>query len=292
MAERSKTNAETTAKTSDPTGQASTKIPDLLLERYALDELPAGARADLERRLAEDPDAQARLSEIRRTNQEILTAYPPETVVPDIERRVRRAAVEQLEKKERARRGFPLLVPVVGVMAAAAVLVIALRPPQSVPDGDSVGPIESTRLKGQKPALLVYPKPAPGEAPRSLKDGAAVRAHALLQIAYVAAGRPHGVVLSIDGRGAATLHHPSAESGSSRLESGQVLLPSAYELDDAPLFERFFFITSAAPIDVAQVMAAARKLGADKTQARSARLPLPAGLDQTSLLLIKEGAGP
>lgn len=265
------------------------RIPDLLLERYAQDELPAGARADIERQLAEDLDAQARLAEIRRTNQEILAAYPPDTVVPNIERRVRRQAIE---RKEKARRGWSIFVPALGVIAVAAAVFIMVRPPQTMPGGEVGSGLEPTRLKGQKPSLLVYPKPANGEPPRALKDGAAVRAHAVLQIAYVGAGKPHGVVLSIDGRGQATLHHPSAENGASRIETGQVPLPSAYELDDAPLFERFFFVTSAAPIDVAAVMNAARQLAADKAQARAAKLVLPSGLEQTSLLLIKEGAGP
>lgn len=276
-------------KNANPENANGNRIPDLLLERYALDELPAATRADVERRLAEDPDAQARLSEIRRTNQEILSAYPPDTVVPNIERRVRRQAAE---KKESSRRAFPLFAPALGAIAVAAAVFILTRPPTIDPDNGVGSGLEPTRLKGQKPALLVYPKPVNGEPPRALKEGTKVAAHALLQIAYVGAGKQHGVVLSIDGRGQATLHHPSAETGSSRLETGQVPLPNAYELDDAPLFERFFFVTGAAPIDVAAVMNAARQLAADKVQARTAKLVLPSGLDQTSLLLLKEGAGP
>lgn len=276
-------------KNANESSAVGNRIPDLLLERYAQGELPAATRADLERRLTEDLDAQARLSEIRRSNQELLSAYPPETVVPNIERRVRIKAAAQ---KEKSRRTWPLFAPTLGAIAVAAALFIMLRPPQTMPDGDGGDGVEPTRLKGQKPALLVYPKPLNGEPPRALKDGSTVRAHALLQIAYVGAGKAHGVVLSIDGRGQATLHHPSAESGSSKLESGQVPLPNAYELDDAPLFERFFFVTSAAPLDVAAVMNAARQLASDKAQARAAKLVLPSGIDQTSVLLVKEGAGP
>lgn len=275
-------------KRSPDAGHASTRISDIELERYALLELPASAHAKLERCIAEDLDAQARLREIRRTNQEILASYPPETVVPSIERRAYRASAE---RQGNTRRGFPLLVPILGALFAAAVFAIVPQPSKK-PEVQTRAQLEPTRVKGQKPTLLVFLKPGLGESPRSLPDGSVVKPHALLQLAYIAAGRPHGVVLSIDGRGAVMLHHPSTAGGSSRLAIGQVVLPNAYELDDAPRFERFFFITSTAPIDPAQVMAAAQKLAADQAQAHHAKLSLQSGLEETSLLLVKEGARP
>ena len=264
-------------------------IPDLLLEKYALDELAPAARADLERRLNDDPAAQARLAELRRSNAEILAAYPPEKAVADIERRARREAAE---RQATPRKSLVRFAPAFATLAMAAVVVLILKPPVTPPQGDANTKLEAVRLKGLKPSLLVFEKPAAGEKPRALKDGATVRAHAVLQIAYVAAGKPHGVVVSIDGRGTATLHQPSAASEPAKLEPGQVSLPNAYELDDAPRFERFFFVTATAPIDVAQVVTAARKLAGDSAQAQSARLPLPPNFEQTSLLLIKEGAQP
>jgi hypothetical protein len=263
-------------------------ISQLLLERYALDELPKSARADVERRLAADPEAQKRLEEIRRSSTEILTAYPPETMVPSIERRARRDAAE---RQAAPRRSYSLLWPLTSALAVAALLVVILRPPTPPPDGGTPGGLEPTRLKGQKPVLLIFAKPRPGESPQPLQSGATVRARTLLQMAYVGAGRPHGVVLSIDGRGAVTLHHPSDASRGAQLEPGQVSLPNAYELDDAPLFERFFFVTGKTPIDVAAVMAAAKKLAADQALSRTAPLELPAGLEQISTLLVKTGAG-
>ncbi|HVV49481.1 MAG TPA: ActD-like protein, partial [Polyangia bacterium] len=68
---------------------------------------------------------------------------------------------------------------------------------------------------------------------------------------------------------------------------GEVRLPSAYQLDDAPAFERFFLVRAEAPFEVAPVVAAARALAARTDEARRAPLPLPAGFDQVSLTLEK-----
>jgi hypothetical protein len=43
-------------------------------------------------------------------------------------------------------------------------------------------------------------------------------------------------------------------------QAGVVSLEFAYELDDAPGWERFYFITAAVPFDVDAVMAAAHRL--------------------------------
>lgn len=259
------------------------RISDFMLERYALGELSALEQCELQQALDANPFAQARLAEISRSNQEILSAYPPETVIPRIQKR---AALK-------SRRGltpyrFALWMPAGAALAAVLALVVLNRPPN---DPLRPLPIETTRVKGLRPHLLIFAKPDAKTPATALPVGAVVLAHTLLQIAYVSAGRPFGVVVSIDGRGTATLHHPAAVSQSAQLQTGgQVLLPSAYELDDAPHFERFFFVTGATPIDVAAVLAAARQLAADTTRARTVALLLPAGLEQTSLLLRKERA--
>jgi len=63
-------------------------------------------------------------------------------------------------------------------------------------------------------------------------------------------------------------------------------LPHAYALDDAPRFERFFFITANDPLDVRQTLAALRML-AHREDSATAGLELPSGLRQWSLRLRK-----
>ena len=63
-------------------------------------------------------------------------------------------------------------------------------------------------------------------------------------------------------------------------------LPSSYELDDAPAFERFFLVRSDAPFDVGPIVAAARG-PRGRSGARGPPLPLPLSYQQASLLLEK-----
>jgi hypothetical protein len=52
-------------------------------------------------------------------------------------------------------------------------------------------------------------------------------------------------------------------AGAAALETHQkVLLPDAIELDDAPVFERFFFVSSGSPPDAAAILNEARDLAA------------------------------
>ena len=109
-----------------------------------------------------------------------------------------------------------------------------------------------------------------------------------MQISYVPKGATHGVIVSADGRGKVTLHFPPNASLPTVLKrKDRVPLPFSYELDDAPGFERFFFVTSAFPIPVGQVIRSAGTLGADPGR----QLPLPPWLKQKELLLNKPVKG-
>ena len=110
---------------------------------------------------------------------------------------------------------------------------------------------EGIRLKGAQSRLVLFRQIERGaEAAERLREGALVRPGDVLQVSYIAAGASDGVILSIDGRGVLTQHFPppQAPSAATRLvQGGAIPLTSAYELDDAPAFERFFFVTSSGP---------------------------------------------
>ena len=142
------------------------------------------------------------------------------------------------------------------------------------------------RIKGLRPSLLVYRHTPVGD--EALPDRAPARAGDLVQLTYQAAGRRFGVIVSLDGRGAVTVHHPQSGRQAARLVSGKpVRLASAYRLDDAPGWERFFLVTSDQVFDVETVVKAARSLGGEHNAAVDA-LPLRGNLDQSSFTLTKE----
>jgi hypothetical protein len=120
-----------------------------------------------------------------------------------------------------------------------------------------------------------------------LASGAGAHPRDRLQLSYVPGEARYGVLLSVDGRGGVTLHLPREPGMAAPLGAGEVLLPDAYELDDAPGFERFFFVHAGTPFPVEKVLASARALAADPERSAQAPLALPPELEQVSVFLPK-----
>jgi anti-sigma factor RsiW len=259
------------------------RTPDWLLERIALGELPPEELAAARARLAAEPDGPARLAALEADTRATLERLPPARVVREVAARASRK--EAPSPSRRLAPAWGLLVP---ALATVALFVLA-RPDTSGDIGSGLtasgGSAETTRIKGLAPQLLVHRQAAAG--PERLTDGAPAAVGDVVQLAYVAAGRGHGVILSVDGRGAVTLHAPEGGGDSAVLSpSGTHMLPRSYELDDAPDFERFFFISSEEPFSLEPVLAAAKAL-AEGPDARTAPLSLPEDLTQVSFTLEK-----
>jgi hypothetical protein len=265
------------------------RVSDLTLEQYRLGELPAAAAARLADRLGRDAALAARLANLAASDAEILAAHPPAEVAAAIRARLAAEERERTRGEEcRARRLRPARFSTLALPAAAAVLLtlslLFLRE-RFFGAGDEV------RLKGLATTLSAWRKT--GNGAERLADGAAARAGDVVQLSYVAAGAHYGVILSIDGRGVVTFHLPEGWAGSparspSLDEAGEITLASAYELDDAPSFERFFLVYGEDPFDVSAAADAARRLAARPDAALRGRLALPRSLQQASLLLVKE----
>lgn len=256
----------------------------ITLERYLLGELPDQAMNELREAEASDPALRAQLDALRKSNDDILAAYPPEFMKGRIE-----AALPKRTKPLRRRLSFALIPA--GAAAAAAIALFlftptAVRTPDTVvaPPAQNTGLPEQTRFKGDDAKLFVYRKTDGG--PEMLASGARAHEGQILQIAY-ASSKKYGVIFSIDGRGTVTLHFPADESGSTRLGGGTVYLPSSYQLDDAPSFERFFFVASDTPFDAEKVLPRARKAALDRSAVRTASVA-PDGFSETSVLVEKE----
>ena len=269
---------------------AKRPLSDWLLERLALGELDAASAADVRQRLAaEGRTVDDVIARVAASNQELMEQHPPETTVAAIRRRAAAATAAAAVRPVR-RRVFVWGAPLALAAAAAAALMIA-RPWRSgavtTTDVKDV-PVEALEYIGVKGdlALHVYRHGAAGD--ERLRDGARAARGDLLQLAYASKTGGYGVLLSIDGARKVTLHLPEADAGkAAQLRDGRVVqVPSAYQLDDAPDFERFFFVTAAEPFDVAPIVAAARTL-AERGAARRAPLPLAARFEQVSLVLDK-----
>ena len=263
---------------------------DLLLEKIALGEAPEAAPLS-----AAD---EARLQALRDDSAQILSRYPAAQQAAEISR---------LAERARARRRVAYR-PLVWLptLATAMSLIVWLAWPRSpgLPTRDDSTTGDDVRVKGggnaTQPRLVVYRQAATGAEP--LSDGSAAQVGDLIQLAYVPGSARYGVLLSIDGRGGVTMHFPDGPQGSTQLPAAsgsaarttEMRLPHAFRLDDAPAFERFFFVAAEEPnrdrLNPSAVLDAARRLAADRTKVEKAALPdLPPGLFSTSLLVRKDG---
>lgn len=258
---------------------AGRPVTDVRLERYRLGELPEEERDALARRIASDPDLQRRLSKLDQSDVEIAASYPADKMAGIVRERARRAGLAPAAARGQARRW---LVPATVAAACVCVLVVVgswevMRPA-----------VEDTTLKGGGEAAIVLHRRVDGGS-QELSRGATARQGDQIRIGYRASQRPYGAILSIDGRGTVTQHLPRTGDQAAALEqSGTTFLDFAYELDDAPRWEVFYFVTADSRFDLEPVRRALRAAGSGGTSAPG-ELALPAGLSQVFFPLSKDG---
>ncbi len=253
-----------------------TPLPDWLVERAALDEVPAASR---DRIASADPqELAARVAALREDNARELAHHPAGPAIAQIQARITASA--------RRRRSRTWLAAGALVSALAAIILVMRFADVRTQSSQLIDDDGGTRVKG-KARLLAFRQA--GDDVEQLEPDALVHAGDVIQLRYNAGGRRYGVIASIDGAGGVTLHYPAAEGAppeATAVPADTTSLPHAYALDDAPRFERFFIITSNQPIDVARSLAAVRAL-AHRDDSADAQLALPHGLHQASLRLLK-----
>src|SRR5690554_2533070 len=266
---------------------------DAAFER-ALERLALGEASEAERRLL-DAEAAARgesldalLAAVDASDEEIRMKYPADVMAARIE--------SQLDARSSGRRwggaSSARWFTGLGVLASAGVaafLIFNLPDTAAVP-ADDAGEVvrnmgqDTVRIKGAASRLIVWRKVS-GAAER-LENGAVARAGDVLQLEYSAAGAPYGIIVSLDGRGEFTLHHPADPGATTELRQGVTPLGFAYQLDDAPDYERFFFVTSEKPLDIDEITQSIEALAASK-KAKDGQPKLPADTHITSIILEK-----
>lgn len=256
------------------------------IERYLLGELPSQRMEEIKRLAQENPEIQREIAHLGNSNPEVLKQHPSEIMIPEILKRYEENKRQAGVREKSGPIGLKRLLYAGPVLAASLILlfIVLLR------DGAAPG---YTRIKGEesidftKTQIIIYRKN--NDKIDLLNNGNPARAGDLLQIAYVPAGKTNGVILSTDGSGTVTLHFPENKHSSTNLtQEKKVLLTSSYELDDAPDFERFFFITAMEEIDVADIINKAEIMASTPASARTASLELPESCHQFSMLLKKE----
>jgi hypothetical protein len=246
------------------------------MERYNLGEVTGEEKQAVEAALVRDPRLKESLAAIRRSDGEIRDRYPPERV---------------LVRGWRGKRRRALLLPLAwSAGIAALLLVIALpffrsrfasgAPADRVKGGGNTGPAElSAFLKSNMP----------NAADTGLRDQTVLYEGSTIQLAYKVKSPGYGVIFSIDGRSAVTLHFPYVLGQSARLIPGKrTALDEAYTLDDAPDYELFFFVVSDRPLDASGIMEAAEELARDPDTALDRSAAVFGDYEVKTLTLRKE----
>lgn len=263
------------------------RIPNWKLERYLLGELDPDEMEIVRQEIEKDSALKQSLEALRQSDREILERYPASRMERRIRGKLKRQGVSGAGfRTALGKRFWP--VPVIPALAVILLLVIlpSLFPP-GIDETGGPGVQQTIRLKGAGARLHLYRKTETGS--ERLQNGSLARENDLILVQYQAAGRAYGVILSIDGRGAVSRHFPQGGRNAGKLEKeGLISLDFAYELDDAPRWEQFYFITADSLFEIDSVIEAARRKAVEITDSEPGTLDLPDRFEQFLFTLIKE----
>jgi hypothetical protein len=229
---------------------ASPRVSDLQMERFHLGEMNPTESKSFQKRLDSDEALRLRYERLLEHERIFAVSHSPQKWVPRIES----AAQKQSFFRSAFSAGtgglwdylgsFRLEKPwAIGVVAVAALLftVVPIWFTVENPIGESI------RTKGgsgaQEPRIQLYRQSL--DSAVGLHPGDGVKAGDAVQVEIQSGGFSFAAIFSVDGKGETTWHWPSDAAMSARLPNKTGFrLPSAFLLDSAPGFERFYAVFS------------------------------------------------
>lgn len=238
-------------------------VSGLQLEKYLLGALPDSERKALDARIAADPALAKTVERMRSEDLAFAARFPAETIVPEIQAAALPKPRPQTVPTLEWRKGIALAFPVGGRRTFAFALMLLCAAPLLLWKLPSE--TRGERLKGKQAELRLYRNTAAG--PERVVSGSQAAAGDVFQVELHPGTFAYGAVVSVDGNGSVTLHWPSDPVGAtawSALPGHR--LPSSFQLDDSPRFERFHLLLSRQPLDLADWRARVRaSAGRDET---------------------------
>ena len=245
-------------------------IPDWKLERFLTGDLPEEEMNKLRELEADDAVFANRVKMLREDNKAILSKLPFETLAANLgtdaaeEGRANlgtdAAGIAAKNAAKNAAR-FTLVkfaAAAMFVFAVALTAFFAQRETSVMNErvGSDVANVNGsqntqvalaenesdTRIKGLDARMEVWKKTSAGIV--QLNDLDSVGEGDEIQLRYAVPEKCFGLLFSMDGNGALTLHMGDGVKAIELAPGKMNSLPFAYKLDDAPYFEKFFFVTS------------------------------------------------
>lgn len=233
-------------------------IPDWKLERFLTGDLPEEEMNKLRELEANDAVFANRVKMLREDNKAILSKLPFETLAANLGT----GAAGNAAKNDVKNAGRFTLVKFAAaamfVFAIALVAFFAQRETSVMNErvGSDVANVNGsqntqvalaenesdTRIKGLDARMEVWKKTPAGIV--QLNDLDSVGEGDEIQLRYAVPEKCFGLLFSMDGNGALTLHMGDGVKAIELAPGKMNSLPFAYKLDDAPYFEKFFFVIS------------------------------------------------
>lgn len=241
-------------------------IPDWKLEKYLTGDLPAEEMREIREMEATDEIFAGRVKMLREDNAAILKRLPFEKLSEKIAMMSGRS---NAGAGNTVRVNFKLVKLAAAAALVLAVVTVALFSQRSLSeqggtvlannakmangvngvqvmevamaDASGAGD-DGLRIKGMDARMEVWKKT--GDSAVQMENLGEAREGDEIQLRYAVAEKCFGLLFSMDGNGTITMHMGEGNRAIG-LEPGKMTtLPFAYKLDNAPKFEKFFFLTS------------------------------------------------
>ena len=225
-------------------------IPDWKLERYLTGDLPESDMREIREMETVDEIFANRVKMLREDNAAILKKFPFEKLSEKIAMMPGRS---NAGAGNTVRVNFKLVKLAAAAALVLAVVTVTLFSQRSLSEQNTqlmeVAMVDASgagddglRIKGISARMEVWKKT--GDSAVQMENLGEAREGDEIQLRYAVAEKCFGLLFSMDGNGTITMHM-GQENRAVELEPGKMTtLPFAYKLDNAPKFEKFFFLTS------------------------------------------------
>ena len=233
-------------------------IPDWKLERFLTGDLPDEEMNKLRELEANDAVFANRVKMLREDNKAILSKLPFEKLAANLGTGAAGTAAKNVAKNAPRFTLVKFAAAAMFVFAVALTAFFAQRETSVMNErvGSDVANVNGsqntqvalaetqsdTRIKGLEARMEVWKKTPAGIV--QLNDLDSVGEGDEIQLRYAVPEKCFGLLFSMDGNGALTLHMGDGEKAVELTPGKMNSLPFAYKLDNAPYFEKFFFVTS------------------------------------------------
>lgn len=218
-------------------------IPDWKLERFLIGDLPNKEMQEIQTLEKKDTFLKRRLQELRENNKAVLDQLPFSELIEKLPE----------TKKQREFNFAKLATAAILILAAALSVSLITFILERSADEPAMGKLQvalnsENRIKGFDARIEIWKKTEAGIV--QLENFDEVKEGDEIQVRYSVPKKCFGILFSMDGNGNLTQHMGNAEKAIALLPGKMNSLPFAYKLDNAPHFEKFFFVTSESEFSV------------------------------------------